>query len=520
MPPFRTVFDRATFAFVAALILVAGLRIYGLLINPLDLYFDEAQYWMWSRELAWGYFSKPPLVAWAIAATTAVFGDAEWAVRLASPLAHSIGAIALFALGRSMYGAWAGFWAGLGWLLLPGVAFSSNIISTDALLLPLWSIALFSMWRLITTRAWVWAAVLGAAIGLGALAKYAMLYFVLCSALAAWWVAPVRQALGGGRALLAAAIMLAILAPNIVWNVQNDFATAQHTAANADFNLDDLFHFGELWEFLTGQAGVIGPVFFVVLVWLLWRSARRSSGISLEDKFLLLYIVPPLIVVSAIAFLSRANANWAAVSYPAIVVWISGALLTSVGGRRVLAAATAVNVALGAGFIAVTMMLDPALTNRIKGVRSTRAWEESAAEIAARAIPRPGEQPFTAVLVDDRATYFELSYYWRHLRREGAPLPPLRMWVLHNEARNSAEQIDPMRAEEGGRVLVAHLSSAYLPFVADDFNAFRTVEPLQIPLGGDYNRTFEISIGEGFSPAPRDAAFEERVRRLQRGERE
>ena len=43
----------------------------------------------------------------------------------------------MFALGRTMYGAWAGFWAGVGWLMLPGVWLSSSIISTDALLLPL-----------------------------------------------------------------------------------------------------------------------------------------------------------------------------------------------------------------------------------------------------------------------------------------------------------------------------------------------------------------------------------------------
>ena len=46
-----------------------------------DLFFDEAQYWSWSRDLAFGYFSKPPLLAWLIAAVTHVCGDAEICVR-------------------------------------------------------------------------------------------------------------------------------------------------------------------------------------------------------------------------------------------------------------------------------------------------------------------------------------------------------------------------------------------------------------------------------------------------------
>jgi hypothetical protein len=48
--------------------------------------------------------------------------------------------------------------------------------------------------------------------------------------------------------------------------------------------------------------------------------------------------------------------------------------------------------------------------------------------------------------------------------------------------------------------------------VATDFASFRTVEHLTVPLGGGVNREFEISIGEGFAPLPRDAAFEERRR--------
>lgn len=510
MTPIRAAFDRATLAFVAVLLATTWLRIEALRVSPLDLYFDEAQYWLWSRSLEWGYFSKPPVIAWVIAGTTGLFGDAEWAVRLGAPLAHAIAAIAVFLLGRSAYGAWAGFWSGLGWLTLPGVFFSSAVISTDALLLPMWAIALFAMWRMVTTRAWAWAVVLGIALGLGVLAKYAMLYFIVCTALAAWWFKPARQALGNGRGFIAALIALAIIAPNIIWNVENGFATARHTAANARVNANDLFNIDEVFEFLGGQAGVIGPIVFLALLWLLWRAMRRASGLRDEDKFLLAYILPPFVFITVIAFISRANANWAAVAYPATIVWVTGSLFASRGGRRMLAAALAANMVL-AGALIGAIVFRPDLAVRIKGVRETTAWEETARQIAVRAAAQPGEAPFTAVMVDDRSTYFELSYYWRHARRSGAPLPPLRMWRLREEARNSAEASDPMRAEEGGRVLVVHLRRDFLPFIADDFNLFRTVEHLTVPLGDSYAREFELSIGEGFSPAPRDGAFYARL---------
>ena len=509
MPSTRAAFDRATLAFVIILLALTGARVAALFYSPLTLYFDEAQYWMWSRTPEWGYFTKPPMIAWVIGATTAVFGDAEWAVRLGAPLAHAVSAAAVFSLGRAMYGSWPGFWAGLGWLLLPGVFFSSALISTDAILLPMWAMALYSMWRLVETRSWGWAILVGVFFGLGVLAKYAMLYFVVCTAFAAWKIAPVRQALAGGRGWVAGVIGAGLIAPNVWWNVENGFATARHTAANASLDLDNMFHFDELVEFLGGQGFVIGPLIFVAVIWALLRALRRRSGLSVEDKFLIAYLLPPLVFVSIIAFVSRANANWAAVSYPAIVVWVTGSLFTSVAGRRWLAGAHVINAGIGAA-MALIILLAPQIANQFKGVREAQAWDLTAREIALRAVTQPGEAPFTAVMVDDRAVYFELNYYWRHERRAGAPLPPVRMWLLRGEAHNAAEANDPMRPEEGARVLVVHKRLDFLPLVSDDFTLFRTVEPrLIVPLGGEVNRELAISVGEGFSPKTRDAAFEE-----------
>jgi 4-amino-4-deoxy-L-arabinose transferase-like glycosyltransferase len=513
----RTAFDSATLAFIALLLLATAGRVLTLFHNPVGLYYDEAQYWMWSRSFEWGYFTKPPLIAWTIAATTALVGtDAEWAVRLGAPLAHAVAASAIFILGRGMFGAWAGFWAGLGWLMLPGIWLSSSVISTDALLLPLWAIALLAMWRLVVTRSWTWSIVLGLAVGLGAQAKYAMFYFFLCTAIAAWKIAPVRAALGQWRGGAATLIALIVIAPNVLWNVQNRFVTAQHTAANAGFDAADLFNVDELIQFITDQATVIGPIVFLALIWALWRAWRRSGALSLEEKFLIAYIVPAFAVVAGIAFVSRANANWAAVAYPAALLLVTGALFSSKRGRRALALATFVNAAMGATFLAALFFF-PALANQAKGVRMARAWDETAREIALRTAVQPGEAPYSAVLVDDRTTYYELNYYWRQARRAGAPLPPIRMWMLHAEAQNAAEESNPMRAEEGGRVLVVHMTPAYLPLVATDFATFRTVERLTVPIEGAQSRQLEISIGEGFAPLPRDDAFEARRRQAEGG---
>src|SRR4051794_32635778 len=115
-------------AMTNALAVVAGvtlLRLVAIFLTPLQLYPDEAQYWLWSRHLAWGYASKPPLIAWLIWATTAIGGDGEAFVRLAGPVMHAVAALALFGAGRRLYGAATGLLACLLWVLMPAVQVSS-----------------------------------------------------------------------------------------------------------------------------------------------------------------------------------------------------------------------------------------------------------------------------------------------------------------------------------------------------------------------------------------------------------
>src|SRR4051812_9165177 len=161
-------------AMVAALTCV---RLIVLFVTPLQLYPDEAQYWGWSRSLAFGYFSKPPMIAWLIAATTAIGGDAEPWVRLSAPLLHAAAALVLAQVGRRLYGPWAGFWAAVIYSLMPGVQLSATVIATDAPMLLFVSLALLAYVELLSAptrrRSLACAASVGLAVGLGCMAKYA-----------------------------------------------------------------------------------------------------------------------------------------------------------------------------------------------------------------------------------------------------------------------------------------------------------------------------------------------------------
>lgn len=501
--------------FLASVAVVTVLRIAALVATPIDLHGDEAQYWMWSRALDWGYFSKPPLIAWVIAATTSVFGNAEWAVRLAAPIAHAGAAAALFALGRRMAGVEAGVWAGLAWLLMPGVWLSSALISTDALLLPAWATALWATWRFVETGSWRWAAAMGAAIGIGLLAKYAMSYFAIGLAVAAIWSPEVRRALFSRPALAALAAALAFIAPNLLWNAQNQFATIEHTAANANWS-GSIGDPAAAAAFLVDQLGVAGPILFPLALWCAWRAVRTAGGWRAVDprfKFLIAFAAPPLVIILVQAFISRAHGNWAATAYPAaialVAVWAFGRGAVTPRLRAAAAGIAGLHAVFGGLFLAA--MVSAPFADAIglgNGLKRAREWEETAALVRARAAAGTPEGPFTAVMVDNRLVFNDLSYYFR----DSAPAAPLRMWVLLDKPANQAERTAPMRVEDGARVLIVGATPSYEPWIAADFRSVSPIERIGIPLGGGRERALSFRVGVGFAPATRDAAYLDAIR--------
>ncbi|MEM7667648.1 MAG: glycosyltransferase family 39 protein, partial [Pseudomonadota bacterium] len=296
---------------VIAFAVIAGALAVRLVINSFGLvpvHFDEAQYWAYGQELDWGYFSKPPLVAGTIRLTTDFLGDSLFGLRVASPLSHAIVAVFIYLTARHHFDAPTGFWASAGYTLAPGVGVSSMIVSTDPIMMVFWALALYALTKAGPERL-IWWAIVGIAIGLGALAKYTMIAFA--GGLIGWvlFSAPARPWRGMATALLAAAV---IILPNILWNAENSFATVTHVAEDAAPG-GSLFNPGKLAEFLGAQFGVIGLVFFPAIGLVLWN--RRTWLADPGMRLLAWQTFPLLIAITVLAFVTRAQPNWAVPAY-------------------------------------------------------------------------------------------------------------------------------------------------------------------------------------------------------------
>lgn len=294
---------------IPLLVLITLARLLALRFSVTDLQVDEAQYWDWSQHFAFGYFSKPPLIAWTIGAANWVCGTGVACVRAPSPLLYFGTSLLIYATGRTLYGPRVAFWASIGFALAPGVAFSSAIMSTDVLLLFFWALSLYAFVRLRAGGGYRWSLLLGFALGCGLLAKYAMAYFVGCALIAALLDPQSRAVVRSGRFWLAVAIGLLLLTPNIWWNLNNHFVTLRHT--NENISGDGLkISFGNAIGFLAAQFGIIGP--FLMGGAFAAAIAAWRKGVPDEDRMLLAFALPVILVVTIASVLTVTNANWAA----------------------------------------------------------------------------------------------------------------------------------------------------------------------------------------------------------------
>jgi 4-amino-4-deoxy-L-arabinose transferase-like glycosyltransferase len=396
---------------LAILLTLTAVRVIGLHVSVVDLFFDEAQYWAWSRDLAFGYFSKPPLLAWIIAASDQFCGSGEACLRLPSPLFYLGTSLLVYAIADELYGKETAFWSALTFALLTGVSFSTRIISTDVPLLFCWALALFAYLKLLAAPDWRWALALGAALGIGLLAKYAMLYFAFGVVCAAWLDREAREILWRPQTWMAVAVAGLILSPNIYWNIANEFATLRHTRENITGTTGLRFRPLETLAFLGSQFGVAGPLIFAAFLLIAWQAVRGK--VSRQDKLMLAFAVPPLALVFALSFFRGANANWAAPAALSMTVLVVAWWLRS-GYRGWMIASLAIGVIVQAALLVGDTYADrvgiAALGRNSDIYQRTLGWRR----LGDDALRLARAHGAATVAAEGRAEQAALTYYLRN----------------------------------------------------------------------------------------------------------
>lgn len=379
--------------------------------SGMTLYVDEAYYWGWAQELDWGYFSKPPLVAALIAATTQVFGDGIAGVKAGALICYPATAVALFGLGRRLYGTTTGLIAALAFLTLPITSALGLFVSTDALLLFFWVCALWALDVALARNRLIHWVLLGVACGLGLMSKYTMAGFAPTVLVMMLATPEGRTRLRQPGPWVAALVALAIFAPNIWWNAHHDFPTFRHTA-----DITNLGGAGEHakpnpLEFLGAQIGSFGPLLAIGFFGALF--SLRSRWRNPADRLLIAGTLPLFLVVTAQSLVSRANANWAGPIFCAgtllAVVWLQGSALR----RKLLAVAIVFNL-LVTGVVyhwpQVLALSGRPLTGKLDPLKRMKGWEALAQGVA----PFIAANPDAYLVSDERTLLAHMAYALRN----------------------------------------------------------------------------------------------------------
>jgi 4-amino-4-deoxy-L-arabinose transferase-like glycosyltransferase len=285
---------------IAALLLLLSALMKGYAAAHWGLLADEAYYWVWSTDLALSYYDQPGGIAWLIAASTALLGDSELAIR-APMIGCGIACAALqgWVTGRPIF---AAVW----WVCVPPLAWLTVFATSDALLLFGWTLCVAAAIR--GGRWWLVAA-LGAAV-----ATYAKLSGVGVLPLALLGAVGRRD---DSRYQAQAALLWVVLAaPLVAWNLG-------HGMVNFRFQLQEgLLHEhppGVVGPFVqqVAQFGVVTPILYLaILVWMV-RTSRlfADPDRSIGQRVAWSTSAPILLFFLACSPFAPAEGHWPAIAY-------------------------------------------------------------------------------------------------------------------------------------------------------------------------------------------------------------
>jgi 4-amino-4-deoxy-L-arabinose transferase-like glycosyltransferase len=355
---------------------------------------DEAWYWQESRALAWSYSDLPLATAWLIRAGESVFGHGVLAMRAPFLLLGALLPLVIARTTARLFGARAGWQAGLLTLALPLSGTLGLFALPDVPLTLCSALALDAFERAARTRALRAWCVLGIALAGAWLSHYRAAMLIATGLV--FLAAPARgRTLWSARGLwLALALAVLGMLPLLVFNLRHDWVALGFQLLERN---PWRFHADALVQPLE-QALVCTPLFYGALLGAAWACARRARQGEPWDLLATAALVPIVayFVLGCFADDTRLRLHWPLPGYlpllialpPLLAAWTAQA--RGGYGRKLVLAATFVVLAGGSAIVYAYFVLAavPGGATVLAGVKAFPehwvGWNEVAAQVRAR----------------------------------------------------------------------------------------------------------------------------------------
>ena len=278
------------------------------------VFMDEAYYWLWGQHPALSYYDHPPLNAWLLSLSSALFGWSKLALRLPVVLTFAADIVALWLIARRLGGDWRGhFWLTLLlFLTTPVFTMVSNYALPDHVLLAALLFATAFFFRFFADRAegvegTTRDLLLGALfLGLGGLAKYNAAF--LGFGVAAFVLLHDRALLRQVRIYLAGGLALLLQVPVIAWNVTERFASYEFILEGRHAGL--AASIDGVWPLALNFLVFVSPA----LIWPLARFALARPSVRGIGFARAAFIISTVAIVG-LAFTTLTLFHWNLVAY-------------------------------------------------------------------------------------------------------------------------------------------------------------------------------------------------------------
>jgi len=308
-----------------------------------ELYFLQA-----GQQLAFGYVDQPPLTPLLARALTWLFGGSLVGLRLPSAVAAGLVVLVTGLIAREFGGGRGAQVLAAGCMAVSAILLAvGHLLSTSTFDLLAWTVLCWLAVRALRDGGRSWLAV-GLVAGIG-LENKTLVAFLLAGLAVGLLVAGPRAVLRSRWPWVAAALMLALWVPNLVWQAAHGWPQLQLSAAIAAGSSGTSEPW---WLFLPFQLVLISPVLVPVWAAGLWRLAR-DPGLRTYRAFAVAY---PLLAV--VFLLTGGKPYYLAGLYPVLLGAGAQPTLRWVGERRPRARRVLLAASIGlSAAVSVVLML-------------------------------------------------------------------------------------------------------------------------------------------------------------------
>jgi 4-amino-4-deoxy-L-arabinose transferase-like glycosyltransferase len=178
-----------------------------------------------ARHLAWGYVAYPPLTPFFGHLSLLLFGASLTGFRFFAALAEAMAVVITGLMARALGGSTEAQLlaaaAAVPFCLVGGSLM--QYVSFDYLF---WVLAAYGVIRMLESEDPRWWVAIGAAMGLGMMSKYSMVFFAIALGVALW-ATGARRHLASRWFWIGAAVAVAIVTPNLIWEARHSFVSLE-----------------------------------------------------------------------------------------------------------------------------------------------------------------------------------------------------------------------------------------------------------------------------------------------------